>query len=303
MGDNGKRRPIRAGQAFMAAVNADPRAQESLVDALERLRSFAEAVRTVGVSQREASEVLRLVFSAIEDITSGAAAEQQRMIKESLSKLRADQERLFAELAGEVKSSADSVDEELASFGFEPPANDLSVWEELARIAEKEPGPMTMEEIYLWAIAWAKRELLRRKMDAKAAQISGGNDKSRHPSVRSAEEASIFRDEHDRKIAWCVGKRIYLGEDTQISRLFWLLASPLGRVCSLGEVQRAVNHEESSREMNISEEQIRKANQSVRKAISKLRARLIEADADDHLFINRGGSQKHPEYTMVLRFG
>jgi hypothetical protein len=170
------------------------------------------------------------------------------------------------------------------------------------RIAEKEPGPMTMEVIYLWAIAWAKRELLRRKMD-RTDTSTNADQNDRHPSVRSAEEASIFRDEHDPRIAWCVGKRIYLGDDTQVSRLFWLLASPLGRACSLGEVQRAVDGMETPRQIDESGEEYKKAGQRVRKAISKLRSRLIEGGADNHLIINRGGNQKYPEYTMVLRLG
>jgi hypothetical protein len=41
----------------------------------------------------------------------------------------------------------------------------------------------------------------------------------------------------------------------------------------------------------------------IRKAISKLRAALNEAAVDDHLLVTRSGSQKHPDYTIVLRFG
>ena len=286
----------------MAAIEADPQARQSLAAALLKLRAFAESAKTAGASHRIAMQAIHQVLGAVEEPEKAALAKQQQLIQEGMSGLRAEQEQLFAELAREAKSSVDSVDQDLATLGFDPPANDLDAWAELARIAEKEPGPMTIEEIYLWAIAWAKRQLLRRKMDANAAQVSGGNDNSRHPSVRSAEEAGILRDEHDRSIAWCVGKRIYLGEDTQISRLFWLLASPLGRACSLGEVQRAVDDMETTRGMDESGEAYKKAGQRVRKAISKLRARLIEAEANDHLIINRGGSQKYPEYTMVLRF-
>ena len=98
-------------------------------------------------------------------------------------------------------------------------------------------------------------------------------------------------------------KRIYLGDDTQVSRLFWLLASPLGRACSLGEVQRAVDDMETTRDMDESGEEYRKAGQRVRKALSKLRARLIEGGADNYLIINRGGNQENPEWTMLMRLG
>jgi hypothetical protein len=100
-----------------------------------------------------------------------------------------------------------------------------------------------------------------------------------------------------------MGKRIYLGNDTQVSRLFWLLASTVGRACSLAGVQRAVDLQESSREVGTEESEIRKSHQRVRKAISKLRAALMEAEVDHHLVIIRGGSQNAPEYTMLLRFG
>ena len=121
--------------------------------------------------------------------------------------------------------------------------------------------------------------------------------------MRSAEEASILRDENDPNIAWCIGKRIYLGNDTQDSRLFWLLASPVGRACSLAEVQRAVDLQESSLEVGTEEAEITKSHQRVRKAISKLRAALHESSADDHLLVTRSGSSENPEYTMLARFG
>ena len=98
-------------------------------------------------------------------------------------------------------------------------------------------------------------------------------------------------------------KRIYLGEGTRISQLFWLLASPVGRARTFGEVQRAVDDMETPRDMDESGAEYKKAGQRVRKAISKLRSRLIEGGAENHLFINRGGSQKYPEHTMVLRLG
>jgi hypothetical protein len=100
-----------------------------------------------------------------------------------------------------------------------------------------------------------------------------------------------------------VGKRIYLGDDGQISRLFWRLASPVGRACKLAEVQRAVDGLETTRDMDPTGEEYKKASQRVRKAISRLRATIEEGGAADHLLIVRGGNAKYPEYTLVLRFG
>lgn len=95
----------------------------------------------------------------------------------------------------------------------------------------------------------------------------------------------------------------YLGDDTQVSRLFWLLASPVGRACTLAEVQRAVDGLETARDMDLTGEEYKKASQRVRKAISKLRAAIEEGDATDHLLIVRGGTISSTEYTMLLRFG
>ncbi len=302
MNEDGEKPKIEAGKAFMAAMESDSEAKQSLANALMKLRMFAASAQATVLPLRHAMDALNQVLAGVDSALLKMAAEQRGVIEDDLAELRAEKDRAFTRLEAELKQSKESLRSELETYGFDLPAN-LEGWEELAVEIEREPESMTLQQIYRWAIGWTKRELRRRRIERGELPIQT-NQRSKLPaSTRSAEEASIFRDEHDPRIAWCVGKRIYLGDDTQVSRLFWLLASPLGRACSLGEVQRAVNHEESSREMNISEEQIRKANQSVRKAISKLRARLIEACADDHLFINRGGSQKHPEYTMVLRFG
>jgi hypothetical protein len=162
---------------------------------------------------------------------------------------------------------------------------------------------MTIAEIYDWAIAWARRESLRLKIARGETPIQNGSPSPARQPTRKAEDASIRRDEHDVRIAWCVGKRIYLGHDTQVSRLFWLLALPVGRAHTLAEVQRAIDGIETTRDMDATGEEYQKASQRVRKTISKLRAAIEEGGAADHVLIVRGGSQSDPEYTLVLRFG
>ncbi|MBD3291351.1 MAG: hypothetical protein GF393_00395 [Armatimonadia bacterium] len=103
----------------------------------------------------------------------------------------------------------------------------------------------------------------------------------------------------DRKVVW-FGKRVFLGGDTQIRRLFWLLARPVGSAHRQGEVQRAVDGMETDRADDP--EEAKRADQRVRKAVSKLRDRLREAQLDTHVLIVRGGPQDAPEYSMVLRF-
>ena len=159
---------------------------------------------------------------------------------------------------------------------------------------------MTFDGIYRWAIAWAKREALRYKIARGETPIQAGEPPPPRQPTRSAEDAAIRPDEHDPRLAWCMGKRIYLGADTQISRLFWLLASPVGRACSLAEVQRAIDELETPRD--AAEGEFKQAGVRVRKAFARLRRALREAGVDDHLLIVRGGDAENPEYQMVLRF-
>jgi hypothetical protein len=302
MNENGKKRPIRAGKAYMAAIADNPQARQSLAKATLQLRAFAAGIKAIGVTHRQVIEAIGRVFGVFNDALKDISAEQRRLIQTELAPLRAAQEQAFAELAEEMQKTYGQMKANLAAHGFNPPS-ELEDWEELARLAEKEPGPMTTLEIYNWAIAWAKREILRVKIARGEAPFQIGNKPPVQSATRSAENASICRDEHDPRIAWCMGKRIYLGDDTQVSRLFWLLASPVGRACTLAEVQRAVDGLETDRDMDPTGEDYKKASQRVRKAISKLRAAIEEGDAADHLLIVRGGNQKDPEYMLVLRFG
>ena len=292
MNENGKKRPIRAGQAFIAAVADDSRVQQSLTHALLRLKLFADGIRTAGATYHEVMEAVNEVFAAID----GA-------LKDSAADLRAEQEAAFAELAAELKQAKDTEIAELASYGLAPTTDHLEAWEELARIVGKEPNPMTIREIYLWAIAWAKRQLWRQKLSRGELPIQAGDASPGRQQTTPPEDVGIRRDEHDPRLAWCMGKRIYLGNDSQISRLFWLLASPIGRACTLADVQRAIDGFETERDEDASDAGFKQAGQRVRKAFSRLRRALREAEVDDHVLIVRGGSAAWPEYTMVLRFG
>jgi len=122
-------------------------------------------------------------------------------------------------------------------------------------------------------------------------------DADRDPSIQPGGPEP---DPHDTRKAIWVGKRIYLGDDTQVSRLFWLLAQPVGVARTLGEVQRAVDGMETDRDSRPDE--VKKAAQRVRKAMSRLRAALREAELDRHVIIVPGGPREVPEYTMVWRF-
>ena len=139
----------------------------------------------------------------------------------------------------------------------------------------------------------------------KAASIAPTSTQSTTPAAvpetgELPDAGGPTEDPHDTRKAVWAGKRIYLGNDTQVSRLFWLLAKPVGRAATLAEVQRAVDCMETDRESDP--EEVKKAGQRIRKAISELRAALHEAELDAHVVIVKGGSRAAPEYTMVWRF-
>jgi hypothetical protein len=56
---------------------------------------------------------------------------------------------LVAELA--------KLDAELVAAGFDPPKGDMKSWCEIARIAERDPSGMNLDDIRDWALAAAKR--------------------------------------------------------------------------------------------------------------------------------------------------
>jgi hypothetical protein len=109
------------------------------------------------------------------------------------------------------------------------------------------------------------------------------------------------QDPYDTRCASWIGKRIYLGDDTEVSRLFWLLTRPVGARRKLHEVQRAIDHMETNPDDSPPED-VRKAGQRVRKVVSKLRAALRDAGLNDNAIILREGGQEDPSYTMVWRF-
>jgi hypothetical protein len=292
------RRPIRAGQAYLDALREDPQAQQALARTMLKLRLLAESLRAVGAPSGE-------ILDRMQDVSRALGGVWQLVRRQGLEKLlgtlRSEQEQLFEQLAAEMSVSRDAAEVELGAHGFDPP-RDLEGWEELARIVEREPGAQTIAQIYRWAIAWAKREMLRCRIARGDLSVQGGSA-ALEADPKPPSDAGIRPDEHDPKIAWCLGKRIYLGHDTQVSRLFWLLANPVGRACSLAEVQRAVDGMETTRDMDATGDEFQRASQRVRKALTKLRQALRENGADTHLLIVRGGDARTPEYTMVLRFG
>lgn len=145
------------------------------------------------------------------------------------------------------------------------------------------------------AFAAAFEALAKHRGNGKAMPLACGQ-----PALADNPDGGPEPDPHDPRIAWWIGNRVYLGKDTEVSRLFWLLTKPVGRARTLAEVQRAVDGMETDADRGPDE--VRKAGQRLRKAFSRLREALREAELDHHVLITRGGSQEYPEYTMVWRF-
>ena len=95
-------------------------------------------------------------------------------------------------------------------------------------------------------------------------------------------------DERDPTAVYWFGKRLYLGGNTHVRRLFELLTSNIGYSFPLREVQRAIDGFETSEDVgDCSNEDIKKADARMRKAISRLKERFTEYGLDDHVVIVR----------------
>lgn len=111
----------------------------------------------------------------------------------------------------------------------------------------------------------------------------------------------ITPDPEDQCSVRVCGKRLYLGNDTQISRLFGLLANPIGRVREYDEVQKAVDGVLTDCSVGSSPDETRKAQIRSRKAFWRLRDRIRKCGAGDHILIHRTDLEGGAELTMIRR--
>lgn len=110
------------------------------------------------------------------------------------------------------------------------------------------------------------------------------------------------RDQYDPRFGWWYGKRIFLGNDTRVARLFWLLAEHPGRPYRIDEVQRAVDGHVTAAYLGFSDRAVTRSDQRLRQTVSRLRSRMREAGVDDHAFILRENTARGPAVTMYRRF-
>ena len=101
-------------------------------------------------------------------------------------------------------------------------------------------------------------------------------------------------------VYWGTGKRIYLGEQTQLRRLFHLLADRPGRRHPVSEIQEFVFEIRSDRSIGVSKSEVRRAEQKLRKLISRLKERMREGRLDEDAIIVPRQFEYRPGYVLML---
>jgi hypothetical protein len=229
-------RPIRAGAAYLAATQNDPQSREAWI----KLRLMAQGMVWVGETIGESLPMMRSVFDVLDE-----------WFRPELADLEAKRQQAFDDLDEaweEFRREQEAIQTHLRDLGFEITWQSIESWEKLARIVEKDPGPMTAREIYEWAIAWAEREAFRLRLTKK---LDAEGTASKQPTVEDL--VLIREDPHDPSVALVDSKRVYLGHETVVSKLFWTLAGSVGKKCELGEIQRAIDGFETFRDMGDEE--------------------------------------------------
>jgi hypothetical protein len=144
-------------------------------------------------------ELLSQAFAQLRTLTGNDPQLQQLEAErekafEALGKLREEHELITrtaaASIAREFNQSLQDASADLRDNCFDPPNGDMESWEHLARIVEKDPGPLTLHEIYQWAIAWADRQLISARLAQRANEehSAGACDKD-SPRVVPGNEA------------------------------------------------------------------------------------------------------------------
>jgi len=138
-------------------------------------------------------------------------------------------------LADAIRANVQWAGDELEARYFQRPQS-IEDWEHLARIVEMpdatiKGGNYTAREVFACALAWADRQKIKTRLAADSNAPTSTQPPAPDVKPEADEESDAggpTEDPHDNRVAWWAGKRIYLGNDTEVSRLFWLLAKPVG---------------------------------------------------------------------------
>jgi hypothetical protein len=110
----------------------------------------------------------------------------------------------------------------------------------------------------------------------------------------------LQEDEVDPHVFWWCGKRLYLQRGTQERRFLKLLADNPGRWHPLDEIYQVVYGMRSDRSI-VSDEEARKANQRLRKCVSRVEDKLEEWGLDDHVtIVAKRHKFRGPGYVLLL---
>jgi hypothetical protein len=120
-------------------------------------------------------------------------------------------------------------------------------------------------------------------------RLRGGaaGDSRLHPrtTIAVANDPSLpLADEVDNRIAWWFGKRLYLGHNSLISRLFWLLARRPGYTIPKDQITWETEHP-GELPCFLTEAELKAAELRLRKTLSRLRTNMREYRLDDHVLI------------------
>lgn len=108
-------------------------------------------------------------------------------------------------------------------------------------------------------------------------------------------------DEADPNVIRWFGKRLYLQRNTQMRRLFYLLAKHPGYWHPVSEIQECVYKIRTDESLDLPADEVKRANQRLRKLVSRLEKRIAEGDLDNHVIIvAKHDKRRGPGYILLL---
>jgi hypothetical protein len=156
-------------------------------------------------------------------------------------------------------------------------------------VPELSEGPLSYEDLAPLSVATAADSPEQDGEDVPGEPAPSGQD-----AIGSRPEPDPY---DPRAVNW-FGKRLYLGaKDSQVARLFWVLAKRLGHACPWDEIRRSVFDESAASPTR----EVKQVKQHVRTIVSKLKDRLEEHGLADHVLITCETPRQLPSYTMIVR--
>ena len=330
----GGRGPTRASSS--RARRRETRA--ALMDAIRRLPlgryaeehpAFAARLRALCDPVRQNAEALRVRLEALvaplravaeapaplQELLAAMWREHEAHLAAIATDLRRAERSRVAAMAREIRRAAAETDREWAAQFPCPRPKSIEDWQALAvRVGCQADfvlkGEWTPGRLMPIVIGYFQR--LEDERGARAGQDLSPESSRKTDDGAAADESETagtdpefgmpYTDPADRRLVRWFRKRLYLGgEKTHAARVFWLLAKRMNRPVPVYELQRATDGFETSAQAGSNPEEIRQANNRIRKVISRLRAALREHGLDQHVAIVRESERDWPCYMMMYR--